>query len=797
MFKNYLLISWRNLKRNRAFSLLNIGGLALGLAACTAIVLFLNHEYSFDRQHSNGKRIYRLNELQRLDGMEPQIVPLSMYPMGPAMQKDYPQIENFVRIDPQQQITVRAGKKLITVPQVLACDSGFFSVFDFQLLGGDRKMALSSPSSVVLTESTALKLFGSTSVIGQLVEVYQDDVFKPYNVSAVTAAIPGNSHLQFDVLIPMHGQVIEDWKGSWDANWLTTYLLLREGTDSKDLEAALPSFLKKYLRAEEVKQYDLFLQPLFDIHLGSEDITHDGLNHHKFSGSYVQLFLLIAIMVLLIAVLNFVNLSTARATKRAREVGIRKTIGARYGQLVRQFLSEAFLFSFLATVLGTLIVWLFLPLINRLVERNLELDMLSPGLWLILLGTSLVIGLLSGFYPALFISSYKPLKVMKGVLVTQGKQSWSLRNILVVTQFSIAVLLIIATLVILSQLNFIRNKDIGFNKEQVITIRMNNTANEKFTLLKQNLLANSTIAGITGYNQRLGNNIHQMGANYINAKGEKKHLSVSHLSVDYDYLNFFNIRLKKGRDFSIDRQDGKGRSYLINETLARQLETPDPIGTIYSAAWIRDTGRVIGVVSDFNFNSLHEKVGPLYISIMNWNFNEMAVKLKPGNLEAGISALQKEWEKLIPDMPFSYTFLDDHMASLYETDKRVNGVVTLLTILSLVIASLGLFGMAMFNTETRTKEIGIRKVLGATGFSIIRLLSGDFLKPVILSMFIAMPLAVFVMNKWLENFAYHISLQAWMFLLAGLGALLVSLLAVGGQTFRAAASNPVKSLRTE
>jgi putative ABC transport system permease protein len=798
MWKNFFLTSIRNLKRNISFSLLNIGGLVLGISACIVILLFVNYETHFDHIHSKGNRIYRLNEIQRFDGTPEQTVSLSMYPMATALKKDYPEIEQVVRIDPHENLTLRWKQKEIMVKQILVSDSTFFQVFDFHIMDGEKTTALSQPNGIVLTASTARKLLGKTNVVGQVIEVYQDDHFKPFVITAIAEDVPENSHIQFDGIVPLQSQDMQDWMNTWDANWVNTYIALKENADIKSLQSVMPSFLQKYMQKEGAKHYELLWQPLYDIHLRSENITHDSLNYKKFSYSYIRIFLVVAIFVLLIAIFNFINLSTARAAKRAKEVGIRKTIGANQWQLIKQFTGEAVFFAFIAMVLALAVIQLSLPYINSIINRDIHFNIFhSLKLWIGLISLSIIVGFLSGVYPAIFISSYQPIKVLKGVINTSSKKGFSLRNFLVVTQFAIAVILIVSTLIIIQQLNFIKNKDIGFDKDQVITLPMNKTANEKFEVLKAEFLKDPNIIGMTGYNQRLGNNINQMGADYITDKGEKKHLSVSHLVVDYDYLSFYKIKLIAGRDFSKNRGDDNGRSYIINETLAKELETKNPVGTSYAASWIKDMGQVIGVTNDFNFNSLHSKIAPLYISILGWDYNEIAVKLKPGTIKSSLVHIKRTWESMVPDMPFSYSFLDEHLNNLYDTDQRAKKIVSILTFLAIAIAGLGLFGVALFNIETRTKEIGIRKTLGANVLVITQQLVKEFLKPVIIALIIAFPLSWIVMDKWLENFAYRINISWWTFAIAGISVVLVSLITVSWQTIRAARVNPVKSLRTE
>ncbi|MEO5783152.1 MAG: ABC transporter permease [Ginsengibacter sp.] len=796
MWKNLLLIAIRNLARNKVFSFLNIGGLAFGIAACIVTLLFVNNEFSFDHFHKNGSRIYRLNEIHNFKGTPEEKVSLSMFPMAAALQKDYPEIESAVRISGNDDITLKVDDKQLLPKSIINADSNFFKVFDFELIAGDKNKALMNPGGIVITETLAKNLFGKTNVIGQTLLVNRSGKFENFSVSGVLKTLPDNSHLQFDGILPMQSLKMQDWMNTWDANWVHTYLLLKENADVDHLRSELPAFEKKYL-GEQDTYYTLLLQPLYSIHLDSGDIIHDK-NDKKFSRSYVNIFFAIALFVLLIAILNFINLSTARATKRAKEVGIRKTIGSTRWQLVKQFTGEAMLFSLLAFILALIITVISLPFLNDVIKRDISLLAASSVyLWTVFILSALVIGILAGIYPALIISGYKPAKVLKGNGGMSSPGGVLFRNSLVVVQFVIASVLIVSTLLMLQQLNYIKNKDVGFDKEQVVVLSMNATSNKSYAILKDELKKDPNILDVTAFNIALGNEIGSMGSHYKTDKGEIKKLTVSHLVVDMNYLDFFKIKLAAGRTFSKDFVDTAGHSYIINEALAKELETKNPVGTPYGANWIKETGSVIGVAKDFNFNSLHNKVAPLYISMQNWDYRSMAVKLKEGSVDNGLAFIQQQWQKYVPDMPLSYTFLDEHLNSLYQSDKQVSTVISILTVLAIIIACLGLFGVALYNVETRTKEIGVRKVLGASPGNITRLLSKQFLQPVLIALIIAFPIAWWGINKWLQDFAYRISISAWVFIISGFMALLIAFLTISVQSIKAANTNPVKNLRTE
>ena len=796
MWINFFITSIRNISRNKVFSFLNIGGLALGISALIITLLFVNNERSFDHFFTNGNRIYRLNETHHFKGSSEEKVSLSMYPMAAALQKDYPEIESTVRISDNDDITLKVGDKQLLSKEVINADSTFFKLFDFAFLKGDKNNALMEPGNIVITETIAQNLYGRTDVVGQTVQINRYGQFENFTVSGVLKTLPDNSHLQFEAVLPLHSIKMRSWMNTWDANWVNTYLLIKENGDVNHLSASLPNFEKRYL-GDQAPSYKLYLQPLYAIHLDSGDITHDR-NYKKFSRVYIHVFLSIALFVLLIAMLNFVNLSTARATKRAKEVGIRKTIGSTRWQLFKLFIGEAIVYSLLALILATIITVAGVPRLSELIHRSIPL--FSPDslyLWYLFIAIAIGIGILAGIYPALFLSSYKPMRVLKGIGTLSSNRGVSLRNVFVVVQFTIAAALIVSTFLMVQQLNFIKNKDMGFDKEQVVVIPMNANANKNYEALKNDLKKSSDVLNVTAFNIILGDEFGSMGSHYKTEKGETKDLSISHLVVDQNYLDFFKIKMIAGRNFSSEFSDTAGHSYIINETLAKQLETKHPVGTPFAANWIKEMGSVIGVTSDFNFNSLHSKIAPLYISMQNWDYRTMAVRIKPGSNEKSIATIEQLWKKYVPDMPLSYTFLDEHLITLYQSDRQLSRLVSLLTALAIIIACLGLFGVALYTTEMRKLEIGIRKVMGASVGNISALLSKQFLKPVLLALVIAFPIAWICINKWLQDFAYHIKITAWIFVAASLVAIFTAYITIIFQVIKAANANPVNNLRTE
>jgi putative ABC transport system permease protein len=792
MIKNYLKIALRNFRGHKIYTFINLFGLAVGMAACVLIALFIQNERSFDAWHAHKDRIYRLNEVQSWEGITPQHVALSMYPMGPAMLDDFPEVEDFARIRSGPSV-LNFGEKQLSLESFYA-DSTFLSVFSFPLLAGEPVKSLSQPDRVVLTQTTAQRLFGETDPVGQ--PVLSEG--KSFLVTGVVADAPKNSHLQFDALFSMLTIDSERLRNSWGTNSFNTYLLLKSGADVAQLQGKFPDFVGRYLGEESRDTYQLYLQPLSDIHLGSAHITHDYHNFQKFAGDYVSIFAMLGVFVLLIACVNFTNLATARSASRAREIGIRKTVGAKRVQLLKQFVGESVLSAFFALILALLIVELFLPALNNISGRALDLDFRSaPSFAVALLFGALLVGVIAGIYPALFLSSFQPVKVLKSGASKLSRKG-SLHDILVVAQFAIAIAMITGTTIAARQLNFMREKNMGFNKEQVVVLPMNRSASETYATLKQELSKLPGVLDVTGSIQRLGNNIHQMGLRAESADTLRV-MAPSNTVVDFNYLSFYELELVAGRGFSEEfAADRRGNSFVVNEAFVQDMRWEEAIGKGMRLGWQDTLGAVVGVVKDFHFNSLHNKIGPLVMSYQpDWGFREISVRVAGGDLQTIIAVIENKWRSFAPETPFQYTFLDQHFEEIYRTDQQLSQVLGIVTGLAIIIACLGLFGLMTLAAGSRTKEIGIRKVLGASVAKVVSMLSKDFVKLVLLANIIAWPVAWFVMDGWLQDFAYRIEIGWWMFGIAGGSALLIALLTVSVQAIKAALANPVDSLRYE
>jgi putative ABC transport system permease protein len=799
MIKNYFKIAWRNIWKNKVFSSINIVGLAVGMAAFMLIMLFVSYEKSFDNFQTGN--IYRLNEVQTVGSQgATQKVALSMFPMGQTLKNEFPEIKNFTRIHWMQKYQMTYNDKRLFLPQLFFVDSTFFKIFDFKVLRGDINTALLKPHSVMLTEETAKKLFGDADPMGKTINHYGDDT-STFSVTGILANVPKNSQLQFDGLASF-STVYKPWMiTNWGGNWLNTYLDITPNANIAAMEKKFPDYLKRHLGKDGPKYMKLFVLPLKDVHANSADIGLDYINYQKFDRKSTNLFAIIALIVLIIACVNFINLSTARSAERAKEVGIRKSIGAYRFQLAVQFLGETVLISFLALVLAVVLVELALPYINNLSERDITLPLFSsPGFILTIFGGTVLIGLISGIYPAIYLSSFQAAKVLKGS-VQVGKNKSSLRTVLVVIQFASAVFLMIATIFVLKQLNYMQTQDPGYNRDQIVTIPMDGVTFKKYQLLKSELSGNTLVTGVTASQDVLGSHLDQTGVNFKPANGPQQQFGTTLLVVDNNYLDLYHIKLDAGQDFSKDKTKN-GREYIINEALADELLKSNPklsrSSLIGSSFGFDSLGTITGIAKNFNFNSLQYKVEPMFLYSQNqWGYRDVSVKINGGNTKTALAFIKTTWDSIYPDYPFEYQFLDDHFNEVYKADNQVSQIVGILAVLTILISCLGLFGLASYSAEKRVKEIGVRKVLGASVQNIVLLLARNFMILVLIGNVIAWPLAWWAMNKWLQDYAYRIDIQWWVFVVSGAGAILIAFATVSFQSIKAAIANPVKSLRSE
>lgn len=802
MFQNYLKTTLRNLWKHKSFTLINVFGLAAGLTACMLIVLYIQHELSFDQFHQKKQQIVRTIMHYSIEGTANKTV-MTGTKVGPALKRDFAEIEQFVRVaDPafsQQKVVIKKGEQQFNESRFLWADSTFFEVFSFSLLKGDAATALNGTNKVVVTEAMARKYFGNENPIGQILRL-EDRV--DYTVTGVAANAPSNSQLQFDFIasfMSLSAAKTETW---WNANYVT-YFLLKPATSAAQLQAKLPVYMRKQSAETEMtgKNFVTYLlEPLTDVHLRSE--AEGGIIA---SGDirYIYIFSAIALLILIIATTNYMNLTTARATERAKEVGVRKVMGAVRGQLFWQFLGESMVVTLVALLLSIVLTVVLLPVFNTLSERELTLQLLlQPAGIGALVGAWLVVSCIAGSYPSVALSYFQPIKVLKGAFKNTAS-GLALRKSLIVLQFMISVFLVIGTLVVKNQLHFIQNTKLGYDKQHVIALTTDERTNKNLPALKNELRQNPNVKSISlAYETptfiKWGDGLETVGT----ATPVQKMITA--FPCDEDMAETLNLELVAGNDLSsedLERLKGKDESqadyrFLLNETMIKQLgwKPAEAIGKKVRVGG--RTGEVKGIVRDFHFASMKQPIGPLVIFPVTWG-NVLLVKLTGNNLPQTLMFLENKWKTFAPHRPFTYTFLNDEYNQMYANENRINQVFTYFSALAVLLACLGLLGLSAYVTAQRTKEIGIRKVLGASTVSITTLLSADFLKLVLVAILIASPLAWYAMTYWLNDFAYRIEIEWWVFVVAGLTAVGIALVTVSTQSIKAALMNPVKSLKSE
>ncbi len=806
MLKNYFKIALRNLKKDKVYSFINIFGLAIGITCCLLILLYISDELSYDNFHAKADRIYRVNTDLKFGGTE-LALPVCSDMVGPIMKKDYPQVEEYVRIySYNDNKLVRKGNNFNEERPVAFVDSTFFKVFSFPVLYGNTEHILNEPNTVIINESIAKKYFGTSDAVGKFIET-DDNGGTNFKVTAVIKDMPENSHLQFKMIFPMQNLSYK-W-GNFVSSNMRTYLLLKPGTDYKEFEKKFFEyndryvfpFAQKYMNIESKEAFlkagnrvENKLMPIKNIHLYSkqiQELTPTG------TIEYVYIFSAIALFILIIACVNFMNLTTARYANRAREVGIRKVLGTERKNLISQFLLESILMSCVSVLLSVLFIVILLPYFNDISAKELKInEMFSLPFLFLLLALPVIIGLTAGGYPSFFLSKFMPAEIIKGKL-SSGTKSGNLRSALVVFQFAASVVLISATIVVYNQLNYIQSKNLGYQRDQLLII--NGTYSLKNVNAFRNEMLNVpgvTAATISGYLPVPSNRSFD-GFFKDAAMGADKGLTMQRWIIDYYYLNTLGIKLKEGRNFSPDFGTDSS-SVILNETAVKQIGLINPLGkTVYT---LRDgklkSLNVIGVVKDFHFESLRQNIGALGF-MLGLNVDNITLKINAANTSAIISKAENLWKKMTSGLPFSYRFMDESFNQVYKAEQRIGTITFLFALLAIIVAGLGLFGLATFLAEQRTKEIGIRKVLGASVFSVLYMLSKEFLKWVLIANAIAWPLAYYFMNRWLQDFAYRVNISWWIFVLAGGIALLIALLTVSFQAIKAAVANPIESLRYE
>lgn len=791
MLKHYFKVSWRNLMKQKLYSFINIGGLAIGLSCFLLIFLYVRHEHAFDQFYGNSDRIYRM--VQRMEGntsFDSDLYGYTTVGLAPALVADYPEVEAATTIWDRTSLLSFGENHFYE--KGLGADAHFFEVFRHPLIRGNVKTVLDKADGLVLSESLAKKMFGDKEAIGQTV-LYDNRT--PMTVTGVVKDLPTYSSLRYSFLVPMlsSSQYVEEMKEDpWSNNDYYTFFSLSKETDPSVLQSKMPALLNKYRQVPEDFPFQIsyLIRPLSELHFEDQVNFDIGL---KGNARYVSLLFWVAVLVLILACVNYTNLAIARSIKRAREVGMRKVVGAVRRQLIVQFLGESVLIAFLGLLLALGLSSLFLPQFGVLMDRPLELNLLSsPYLLPGMIALVLLVGLLSGSYPALLMSSLRPIHILGGKGF--GRLSnLKLQRVLLVSQYAVSIVLIISSLVIYLQFRYIQNKELGYDKDHIVMIPVLDTkVRDQFPNLKSEWERNPNIISVSSMTQLPTNLTHNTIIRHETETYEEGMMTYR-AWVDHDFLKTFGIELISGRNFSPDLQTDSTNARIINETAARALgwTAEEAVGKTIKEV---NPKMVIGVVKDFHLHSMHSEIAPLMLMIRNRYISHMAVKISPNNLSGTIDQLERSIKAYSP-YPFEYAFLDEEFDRLYQTDKRVGELFGVFTILSIIIASLGLFGLAAFVARQRTKEIGIRKVLGASVNSIVGMLSRDFLKMVIYGFIIAIPVAWYAMNLWLQDFAYRIELEWWMFGVAGIFVVLVAFLTVSLQSVKAALSNPSISLR--
>jgi len=825
MIKNYIKIAWRNLVRNKVSSIINIAGLAIGLACVLLIGMYVKDELSYDRCFKDYQRIFRVN-LDGKMGNEQFIVGHTPPPVGAALVNNFPEIETYTRIlkpfDEVVHYENKGQKTSFTEKSLLAVDSNFLTFFNYPLIAGDAKTCLKGVNSLVITETASKKYFGNQPAIGKT--LIFDDYQAPFIVTAVLKDLPKQSSLQFQMLQPTASVGAVKYFG-WSWVWLQmgTYVKLKPNTSIDKasiagLESKFPAMVATQAPSafkrigqpwEEFKRkggkWDLKLQPIADLHLYSSDV---GTRYFEVSNiKNIYIFSAIGLFIMLLACVNFMNLSTAQSAKRAKEVGIRKVLGSLRKQLIRQFMVEAMLFSLLAAVIAIVIVLMVLPAFNQLSDKMLSASVfLDVKTWLGILLLVAITGFFAGSYPAFFITSFKPVSILKGTgLFKVNGSGFLTRNVLVVFQFFVSTVLIICTIVVYKQLFFNQTKDLGFNRENMVILPNIGRLGTSEETLRQELLklpqvVNASIStGLPAENS--------FGDTYIpetntkNVNGAENNIMLSSYMVDDAFIPTLNLKLTAGRPFS--KQFTDSASVILNETAVKQIGWKDPIGkTITYPGNANQQFKVIGVVKDFNSESFHSIISPfaLFYTTSKTYFikaSYLTIRIKPGDYPQTISAIQNTWKKIAPDMPFDYSFMDAEFDLLYKADQTMGKVFSVFTFLSLTVACLGLLGLAIYTAERRMKEIGIRKVLGASVKNLVGMLSVDFVKLIIIASIIAFPVAWYAMNKWLQDFAFRTTISWWIFALASGATIVIALVTISFQSVKAALTNPVESLKNE
>lgn len=809
MVRNYLRSALRNITRHPFISFINIFGLTVGLTCCLLILSYIINEKSYDKFNKNAENIYRVT---RIFYSAPNVESLHLSavapPFGPLLQTAFPDIKKISRLLPNGTTTLKYGDKIFNERNSFFADENFFSLFDVPFLKGDQKSALSEPYTVVMTQEVARRYFGDENPINKIILL--DNNKHPFKVTGVFNDFPANSHMHPELLLSFNTLKDESIYGekqletNYGNNSFYTYLIFPDGYNVEHIRAQLNNFLDNYVHMDgmpgNVKTHQvtsLTLQKLTDIHLTShldDEIEENG------NITRVYIFSAIALFILLIACINYMNLSTARSTLRAKEIGIRKVIGAQRKEIIGQFLSESVFITWIAMILAFLATSLLLPLVNKISNENLSFnDLLQLKVLLPILSLPFVIGLISGIYPALFMSSFIPAKVLKGMLKV-GSGNISFRKVLVILQFSISIILIVATTVVYQQLQYIQNKALGFNKDHILNMGYPDVLTKQFESFKHDLEKGGNVLGVARSSRVPSGRLLDMQDVQIMEGSSMQSMKVDLkcLSTDHDFVPTYGMTMAAGRNFSKDFGTDTN-NFVINETAVRALgwkTAQNAVGKDMRYGGVQ--GKVVGVVKDFHFESLHQMIVPMLFRLpSNQGYHKLSIKIDGKNVQATMKSIQQIWKNYLPDVPFESTFIDEKFDQLYHSEQQQGSLFTIFSCIAIFIACLGLFGLSAFTISQRVKEIGVRKVLGASVPQIVTELSKDFLKLVLVAAIIALPIAWYSMSKWLMDFAFRINVSWWVLLMAGVAALVIAFVTISFQSVKAAMANPIKSLRAE
>jgi putative ABC transport system permease protein len=794
MIRNFITTALRNFTKHKFFTFINIAGLSVGMASCLLILVFVFHELSYDRFHDNHENIYRICARGMIGETKVnQVYTTAKLPETLIM--DYGEVVNAARILSRSNVEVKVGEEIYNESRMAAVDSTFFDIFSFPLIEGDAKKVLTEPNTTVLSESTARKYFGDEDPINKVLLMNGETAFK---VTGIMKDFPENSHFHFDLLLSVvsfEGRLNDHW---WNNNF-RTYIVLRDDADPKELEAKFPAFIKKYIGEGKDdwdkwlaagNNWEYFLQPLASIHLNS---SLNGEFEANGNINYIYIFISAALLIVIIASVNFMNLSTAKSEQRSKEVGLRKVVGSSKGLLIFQFLHEAVFMSILAFILSVVLVFIALPWFNSFTGKSFELfDMYNLQTLPYLLAAVLMLGILSGLYPAFYLSSFKPMEVLKSK-INRRKNGVNLRGTLVVFQFVISIFLIVGTLVVYRQLDFVQNVNLGFNKEQIVVLHGAGALGNKSETFKELLFTNPNIKKVSTSQTLPGKGFMNWGCN---VEGREGWLTLNMNITDIDFLDTYQMQMVEGRFFSKDFLSDS-TAIVINENAQKVLGWEDPLQRKVNMNG--NSYHVIGVIKDYHYESLHTQVRPMGMIMFprDWRPSYVSVKITGEDVPETLDFIEKRWATTTGGFPYQFSFFDQEYQQLYDNEVQTSNMFIFFALIAIFIACLGLFALSAFVAEQRTKEIGIRKVNGAGVNNILLLLSSNFAKWVLMAFIISLPLGFFVMRKWLENFAYKIDLNWWIFAVAGLAALFIALMTVSFQSVKAALKNPVDALRYE